>query len=83
MIFTPISAGYAGGIKENPTYEETCQKNVPGQHAEVVRVIYWPDKISVSNFLIDYRDCKLSGRLFSVFFMEIWFLVQRRGVSSE
>ena len=40
--------GYAGGTKPNPTYEESCQKNVKGQHAEVVRVIYWPEKISVS-----------------------------------
>ena len=44
--------GYAGGAKPNPTYEETCQKNVKDQHAEVVRVIYWPDKISVSTFFL-------------------------------
>lgn len=35
-------------MKKNPTYEETCQKLANGQHAEVVRVVYHPDKITVS-----------------------------------
>merc|ERR1711931_355432 len=44
-------SGYAGGLKKNPTYEETCQKLTKGQHAEVVRVIYHPDKITYEDLL--------------------------------
>jgi len=44
-------SGYAGGVKKNPTYEETCQKLANGQHAEVVRVVYHPDKITYEDLL--------------------------------
>jgi len=44
-------AGYCGGVKKNPTYDETCQKLSSGQHAEVVQVVYYPDKISYEDLL--------------------------------
>ncbi|MGH3729772.1 MAG: peptide-methionine (S)-S-oxide reductase MsrA, partial [Micromonosporaceae bacterium] len=41
------SAGYASGITPNPTYEEVCSGYTG--HAEVVQVVYDPDRI-------DYQD---------------------------
>ncbi|MGA3537941.1 peptide-methionine (S)-S-oxide reductase MsrA [Micromonosporaceae bacterium DT194] len=43
------SAGYAGGITPNPTYEEVCS-GLTG-HAEVVRVVYDPARISYEDLL--------------------------------
>ncbi|MEW2144009.1 peptide-methionine (S)-S-oxide reductase MsrA [Micromonospora vinacea] len=43
------SAGYAGGITENPTYEETCSGRTG--HAEVVQVVYDPSKINYEDLL--------------------------------
>lgn len=43
------SVGYAGGITENPTYQETCT-GMTG-HTEIVRVIYDPSKISFEALL--------------------------------
>jgi peptide-methionine (S)-S-oxide reductase len=43
------SAGYAGGITPNPTYEEVCS-GLTG-HAEVVQVVYDPNEISYEQLL--------------------------------
>lgn len=44
-----IIPGYSGGYTENPTYKEVCT-NQTG-HAEVVKIIYDPDTISLDNIL--------------------------------
>jgi peptide-methionine (S)-S-oxide reductase len=43
------SVGYAGGITPNPTYEEVCTGRTG--HAEVVRIIYDPEKLPFSRIL--------------------------------
>lgn len=43
------SVGYAGGITENPTYQETCTGQTG--HTETVRVVYDPAKISFEALL--------------------------------
>ncbi|MFF0313669.1 peptide-methionine (S)-S-oxide reductase MsrA [Micromonospora sp. NPDC005252] len=43
------SAGYAGGITKNPTYEEACSGRTG--HAEVVQVVYDPSKITYEDLL--------------------------------
>ncbi|TWW68501.1 mitochondrial peptide methionine sulfoxide reductase isoform X1 [Takifugu flavidus] len=41
--------GYSGGYTPNPTYKEVCT-GMTG-HTEVVRVVFYPDKISFANLL--------------------------------
>jgi len=44
-----VSPGYAGGTTRNPTYEQVCAGL--GNHAEVVRVEFDPDIISLATIL--------------------------------
>ena len=43
------AVGYAGGFTENPTYQEVCTGQTG--HAEVVRVIYDPEKVDFEDLL--------------------------------
>ncbi|QHH98210.1 peptide-methionine (S)-S-oxide reductase MsrA [Acinetobacter dispersus] len=44
-----VVSGYAGGISQNPTYEQVCQGNT--QHAEVVLIDFDEQQISYSQLL--------------------------------
>ncbi|PSP19551.1 MAG: peptide-methionine (S)-S-oxide reductase [Cyanobacteria bacterium QS_8_64_29] len=43
------AVGYAGGYTPNPTYKEVCS-GMTG-HAEVVRIVYYPDRIGYQDLL--------------------------------
>ena len=49
-----VSSGYAGGQKENPTYEEVCTGKTG--HAEVIQVEYDPKLISYEKILETFWD---------------------------
>jgi peptide-methionine (S)-S-oxide reductase len=44
-----VVSGYSGGAKANPTYNEVCSGNTG--HAEVCRIDFNPDEISLSELL--------------------------------
>lgn len=44
-----VVSGYAGGHKENPTYQEVCSETTG--HAEVVQLKFDPDEISFKEIL--------------------------------
>ena len=44
-----ITSGYAGGAKENPTYEEVCRGNTG--HAEVIQIKFDPAQVSYEKIL--------------------------------
>src|SRR5450755_3684074 len=46
---TDAAVGYAGGSKENPTYEDVCSDETG--HAEVVQVEFDPTKVSYPELL--------------------------------
>jgi len=46
---TDTECGYANGKTENPTYEEVC--NGDTYHAETVRVLFFPEYISLEKLL--------------------------------
>jgi len=48
------AAGYAGGITENPTYEDVCSGGTG--HTEVVLVFFDPEKISFQKLLAAFWD---------------------------
>ncbi len=43
------AVGFAGGVTKNPTYHETCTGQTG--HAEVVKVVYNPEEISLEQLL--------------------------------
>lgn len=45
-----VMPGYAGGTKENPTYDDVCAGNTG--HAEVVKIEFEPSQISYRDLLM-------------------------------
>jgi peptide-methionine (S)-S-oxide reductase len=48
------SVGYAAGITPNPTYEEVCSGRTG--HAEVVRVVFDPSKVTFDDLLTHFWE---------------------------
>jgi peptide-methionine (S)-S-oxide reductase len=48
------SVGYAGGVTENPSYEEVCSGRTG--HTEAVRVVYDPAKVSYADLVASFYE---------------------------
>jgi peptide-methionine (S)-S-oxide reductase len=44
-----VTSGYSGGLIDNPTYEEVCDKKTG--HAEVIQIVFDTEKISFKDLL--------------------------------
>ena len=49
--------GYSGGHVSNPSYEQVCGKKTG--HAEVVKVVFDPQKIDLRSILLSYTHLTL------------------------
>ena len=49
-----VTSGYAGGTKENPTYQDVCSGDTG--HAEVIQIAYDPTVISYDKLLATFWD---------------------------
>tara|TARA_B100001142_G_scaffold182766_1_gene182242 strand:+ start:139 stop:696 length:558 start_codon:yes stop_codon:yes gene_type:complete len=49
------SVGYSGGDTKDPTYEDVCYKDT--NHVEVVKVVFDPDIIDLTNILKVFWEC--------------------------
>jgi len=52
---TATAVGYMGGTADNPTYEQVCS-GLTG-HAEVVQVVFDPERVSYEELLRHFWDC--------------------------
>lgn len=50
-----VAVGYSGGHKEEPTYQQVCTGTTG--HAEVVHVMYDPEKVSYETLLETFWGC--------------------------
>lgn len=51
---TDVEVGYTGGETPNPTYEQVCTKTTG--HAEAVRVVYDPERVSFDRLVDVFWD---------------------------
>lgn len=52
VVYTEV--GFMGGTLKDPTYTDVCNKDTG--HAEVVQIIFDPDKISYENLLKEFWE---------------------------